>query len=67
MPRRLPDTVVIRCSFEKPSCIAADGDGGWNIKLTVPDSDSAAMLELSKMRGDELICTFIRRRHVRGS
>lgn len=69
MPRRPrnPDLVQIRCTLEKPSCVAADGDGGWNIKLTVPDSESAAMLELSRMRGDELIATFIRARHVRGA
>lgn len=57
---RRTDRISIRCGLEKPSCIKADGDGGWEIKLTVPDSESVAMLELAKLRNVELICVFVR-------
>jgi len=60
MPRRNSQAITFLCALEKPSCIKADGDGGWEVKVSVPDSQSAEMLELAKLRGVNLICVICR-------
>ena len=57
--------IVLRCALEKAGCIKADGDGGWEIKLSVPDSESELVRKLSEWRLKGLIAVFVQSKDVR--